>query len=71
MKKQTTDTYIERLNPSYEQGLTTEEVTLRKSQGLTNHLKKGSSKSLLSIIIDNFCVVLFFVIFFVRSFIFL
>ena len=53
MKKQLTETNIERFNPSFEQGLSNEEVALRKSQGLVNATKKGSSKSLLSIIVDN------------------
>ena len=53
MKKQNEEINVERFNPSFEEGLTLEEVSLRKSQGLTNHTKKGSSKSILSILVDN------------------
>lgn len=46
---------IIRLNPSTEQGLTSEQVSQRKKDNLTNIVKNKTSKSYLGIIISNTC----------------
>ena len=51
----------ERFNPSYFEGLTLEQVQLRKEQGLSNKIIKKSGKSYLSIIVSNFCTLFNFI----------
>lgn len=51
----------ERFSPSYDQGLTEEQISLRKEQGLTNKIIKKTGKSYLSIIIGNFCTLFNFI----------
>ena len=65
----------ERFNPSYFEGLTLEQVQLRKEQGLSNKIIKKSGKSYLSIIVSNFCtlfnfiyLVIFLLLFFTQKY---
>ena len=65
----------ERFNPSYNEGLTLEQVQLRKEQGLSNKIIKKSGKSYLSIIVSNFCtlfnfiyLVIFLLLFFTQKY---
>ncbi len=65
----------ERFNPSYNEGLTLEQVQLRKEQGLSNIIIKKSGKSYLSIIVSNFCtlfnfiyLVIFLLLFFTQKY---
>ena len=44
---------IERFQPEYDFGLTTEQVELRKQQGLVNTVSSGSNKTNLSIFVKN------------------
>ena len=58
MAKNDNVTPIERFNPSYDFGLTTEQVEQRKSEKLTNKIVKKTGKSYFRIIVDNFCTLL-------------
>ncbi len=55
MRKKVNLESIERYNPSIENGLTTEQVNSRISDGLINKKNKKYSKSYLSIFLGNFC----------------
>ena len=48
-KQQLFSAEIERINPSFTEGLTTEQVNLRKEHGLSNTIIKKTGKSYLSI----------------------
>ena len=58
-KQKLTD--FERFNPQVTVGLTTEQVNLRKEQGLSNKIIKKHGKSYLSIILSNFCTLFNFI----------
>ena len=53
MKNKKENYNIERFYPSYEEGLTDEQVALRKEEKLVNKIKKDSFKQYLKIIISN------------------
>ena len=61
MAKNDNVTPIERFNPSYDFGLTTEQVEQRKSEKLTNKIVKKTGKSYFRIIVDNFCTLFNFI----------
>ena len=52
-KQQLFSAEIERINPSFTEGLTTEQVNLRKEHGLSNTIIKKTGKSYLSIILSS------------------
>ena len=60
-KQQLFSAEIERINPSFTEGLTTEQVNLRKEHGLSNTIIKKTGKSYLSIILSNFCTLFNFI----------
>ena len=73
-KKTQLITEPERFNPSYSDGLTSEQVELRKEQGLSNKIIKKNGKSYFSIVVTNVCtlfnliyLVIFLLLFFTQK----
>ena len=60
-KQQQKLTDFERFNPQVNDGLTTEQVNLRKEQGLSNKIIKKHGKSYFSIILSNLCTLFNFI----------
>ena len=65
----------ERFNPSYSDGLTSEQVELRKEQGLSNKIIKKTGKSYFSIVVTNVCtlfnliyLIIFLLLFFTQKY---
>lgn len=65
----------ERFNPSYSDGLTSEQVELRKEQGLSNRIIKKTGKSYFSIVVTNVCtlfnliyLIIFLLLFFTQKY---
>ena len=74
-KKQQVKIDPERFNPSYSEGLNSDQVLLRQEQGLSNKIIKKNGKSYVSIIISNFCtlfnfiyLVIFLLLFFTQKY---